>query len=114
MSTTKTTAIAAFVIVLTFVAGFIGGAATHHLMASRSSSLPAFAARAIVHHLDSRLDLTDAQQRQIEAILASHHEQMRAGLNQVSAEIARVLTPEQRVKFEKMRLRLERAHGRHR
>lgn len=113
MSTTKTTVIAAFVIVLTFAAGFIGGAATHHLMASRRSSLPPLAARAIVHHLDSRLDLTDAQRREIEAIIASHHQQMRSGLNQVSTEIARVLTPEQRVKFEKMRLRLERAHGRH-
>lgn len=113
MSKTRTTVIAAFVIVLTFAAGVIGGAAAHHLLALRRPPLAPPGAHLMVRHLGNRLDLTDAQRKQIEAIMQRRHEQMRTELDATHAEIARVLTLAQREKFEKMRLRVGRAHERH-
>lgn len=114
MSATKTTVIAALVLVLTFGAGFIGGAAAHHLLTHlRHDGGPPLLAHALVRHLDRRLDLSDTQRRQIELIVLRHHEHMRGNLEKANAEIERVLTPAQRVKFAKMRLRLGRPHGKH-
>jgi hypothetical protein len=114
LSATRTTIIAAVVLVLTFGAGFIGGAAAHHLFLHHTrGGGPPPVARALVRHLDRRLDLTDAQRKQVEAIVVRHHERMRIDLEAANAEIARVLTPAQQEKFAKMRLRLGRPHGKH-
>jgi Spy/CpxP family protein refolding chaperone len=122
----KTTVIAAIVVVLAFVAGFISGAAVDHLvMHRRGPEIPRFAPRVIVNHLDRRLDLTADQRAKIEEILERHHQRMegmwanvrpamRTELEKTNDEIARVLTPEQREKFEKLKMRLGPRHGRRR
>ena len=124
MSTTKTTLIAVLVLLLTFGAGFIGGAAVHHLLIAHRETMRPFATRALVNRLDRRLDLTDAQRTQIEEILRRRHERItqmwaevrprvRAEVELTNEEIAKVLTPEQRQKFQKMRMHLGGMHGRH-
>ena len=117
MSATKTTLVAALILALTFGAGFIGGAAAHHLFIAHRETIPPFAMRAMVNRLDRRLDLTDAQRTQVEAILVRRRANIHAMITGVrprvhaeieatNAEIAQTLTPEQRVKFEKMRMHL--------
>lgn len=124
MSGTKTTLIAVLVLLLTFGAGFIGGAAAHHLWIGHREQLHPFAMKAMLNRLDRRLDLTDAQRAQIEQILRRRHARInetyadvrprvRAEVEATNAEIMRVLTPEQRAKFEKMRMHLGDMHGRH-
>ena len=124
MSGTRTTLVALLILVLTFGAGFIGGAAAHHLFFAHRETIPPFAMHAMVNRLDRRLDLTDAQREQIEAILsrrraninamwAGVRPRVRAELEATNAEIVKVLTPEQRTKYEKMRMHLlHRTHGR--
>lgn len=117
MSATKTTFVAVLVLMLTFGAGVIGGAAAHHLFAHREGRIPEFAMTAIVNRLDRRLDLTDAQRRQVEKIVKKHHANINAAWSDVrprvrkeleaaNAEIVKVLTPAQRKKYAKMRMQL--------
>lgn len=133
MSVTRTTHVAVLVLTLTFTAGFIGGAAAHHLFIGHRETLPPLPA--VLHRLDRRLDLTDAQRQQVEEILTRRRTRInamwggmrprvRAEVEAMNAEIANILTPEQREKFEKMRMHLSRhrdkanhhgsAHDRHR
>ncbi|HEX8170137.1 MAG TPA: hypothetical protein VF824_06325 [Thermoanaerobaculia bacterium] len=118
-SATKTALIAGFVLLLTFAAGVIvGGAVEHHLRAiRRGGPLGAFPPHAVAAHLNRRLDLSDAQYKQVEQIIRAHHEQMvtifgavrpqiDAEIAQANREISAVLTPEQRAKFEKLKMRL--------
>ncbi|HEX6095459.1 MAG TPA: hypothetical protein VF432_03965 [Thermoanaerobaculia bacterium] len=124
MSATKTTLVAVLVLMLTFGAGFIAGAAAHHLMGHREG-MPAFAMHAMVNRLDRRLDLTDAQRKQVEEIIHRRHAtinamwsgvrpRVRQELEATNAEIAKVLTPAQRAKFEKMRMHLLHPRGKER
>ena len=114
MSATRTTILAALVLLLTFGAGLVGGAAAHHVLAMRRPGPPPeLVPRAMIRQLDRRLDLTDAQRTQIEAIVMRRHQRMRAEIETTNDEIAKVLTPEQRVKFAQIRLRMHRPHGRH-
>jgi hypothetical protein len=73
----------------------------------------------ILHHLDRELKLTPQQRDQIGAIMETHHKrmeqisegirpQMRQELDSANREIEAVLTPEQRTKYEAMRMRMER------
>ena len=122
MSVRKTAVIAAIVVVLAFVAGFAAGALTDHFwMLRRGHRLPPMAAHMMVGRLDHHLDLTDEQRARIEQILERRHEamdrmwaelhpRMRAEIDATNAEIERVLTPEQREKFQKMRMRLGPRH----
>lgn len=82
----------------------------------------------LLHHLDRELKLTAQQHDQIAAIMDRHHKrmmeitegirpQMRQEIESANREIEAVLTPEQRTKYDAMRMRLERfipAHGRRR
>ena len=122
MPATKTTLIAALVLLLTFGAGFIGGAAVHHLLIAHRETIPPFATRAMLNRLDRRLDLTDAQRKQVEEILQRRRERInamwsgvrpavRAELDATNVEISKILTPEQRSKFERMRMHLGDRHG---
>jgi Spy/CpxP family protein refolding chaperone len=120
VSVTKTTVVATLVLLLTFGAGFAAGMFTGHMTALRifrPERLPQFATHAIVSQLDRKLDLSDAQRKKIEEIInrrhrAIHHirgdvdPQIRAQLDKANQEITRVLTPEQRKKFEALKMRL--------
>lgn len=116
MSATKTTLIATLVLVLTFAGGFMAGFAAHRHIGRRT---PHASARMMARHLDFRLGLTDEQRAKIEAILQRRHQRMaetwdgvrprvRAEIDAANAEIAAVLTPEQREKFQSMKLHLGR------
>lgn len=121
MSRSKTTVVAVLIVVLTFLAGFAVGMFTDHLLIlwHRRHPVPPFATSAMAQRLDRHLDLSDEQRAKIEEILDRRHERMnsiwasvrprvRAEVEQTNAEIESVLTPEQRAKFAKMRMRL---HG---
>ena len=110
MSATRTTVIAAFALVLTFVAGVFAGAVAHHLLGPRMHR-PRPMQQMMVRHLDMRLNLTDAQRTKIEKILEQRHARMRGEIEAVNADIERVLTPEQRKIFATMRMRPGRGMG---
>jgi Spy/CpxP family protein refolding chaperone len=121
--------IAGIVVIAAFVAGVLVGVAGSHLLMlhGRRPHIPGRAAHFLVARLDRRLDLTDAQEKQIEAIIARRHARMNAiwdaarprvgeEIAATNDEIAATLTPEQRVKFEaiKMRVNTSRQPGRYR
>lgn len=120
MSATKTTLVAVLVVILTFGAGFAAGVFTGHITALRAlrpERLPEFATRAMVHRLDRKLELTDEQRTQVTQILerrraaitgvrSDTQTRLRAEIDKANAEIARVLTPEQRAAFETMKMRM--------
>lgn len=124
MSVSKTAIIAAIVIALAFVAGFAAGVVADRVLLIRRP-LPGphpLAVHAMAARLDHHLDLTDEQRRKIEAILERRHQEMNKvwaerrqemhkEIEETNAEIARVLTPEQREKFEEMKMRLGPPHG---
>ena len=81
-----------------------------------------FVAKHMLRRMDRELDLTPAQEAQVKAILdrgtermsgrmKSLHESLHEEFDVTRREIATVLTPEQRSKFEKMQ---QRWHGRQR
>lgn len=123
MSATKTTWIAALVLLLTFAAGFAGGVAAHRAFVVRHHAPSPRAVNAMVRHLDRALDLSDAQRKQIEDILSRRRDRIeslwssvrprvRAEVEATNAEIERVLTPEQRAKFDRIKMRMgRRARG---
>jgi Spy/CpxP family protein refolding chaperone len=115
----RTTVIAGIVVVVTFIAGFMSGVVvdrfTHR--PDRPPRSHPMVARAMLHRLDQHLQLDDAQEKKIEEILERRRaridalwsgvrSQVRAEIDETNAEIESVLTPEQRTKFEKMRMRL--------
>jgi len=110
LSATKTTVVAAFALVLTFVAGVFAGAVAHHVFGPRFHR-PRPMQSMMVRHLDLRLNLTAAQRTQIERILEQRHARMRDEIDAVNADIERVLTPEQRKIFATMRMRPGRGMG---
>ena len=119
-SQTKTIVIAALALVVTFIAGFIVGAVVDRFLTMHRPGFrrpPAMVADAMLERLDNRLDLTDQQRVQIESILEKRHERIhslqesihpkvQAEIQQTNAEIERVLTPEQREKFQKLKMRM--------
>ena len=116
MSATRTTLIAALVLLLTFAGGFLAGAfahraLTHRAFVARADHPGPPAMRMLLNHLDRRLDLTDAQRKQLEAIFARRHARIRGEIESANAEIERILTPEQRVQYEKMKMRLGGMHA---
>ena len=118
MSATKTTIVAIVVVLLTFIAGVMVGVFASHMIILRGAHGAAlFPTKAMVNRLDRRLDLTDAQRAQVEQIIRrSHaridgiwddvHPRIHAELEQANKEISRILTPEQRAKFERMKFHL--------
>ena len=117
MSPTKTKAVAFVVILLTFIAGMGVGVFTAHMMILRGGPGAARFPHAMVNRLDRRLDLTDAQRAKVEEIIERRHHRIddiwssarprvRAEVEAANDEIARLLNPEQRARFEKMRMRM--------
>src|SRR5438094_976231 len=129
-SSTRRTAI--LLVAVAFIAGaligFAGGRvySIYHLF--DRGHRPEFMRQRIVGHLDRELKLTSQQHDQIVAIMDRHHKrmqeiteaihpQMRQELEVANREIEAILTPEQRTKYNTMRMRLERfipGHGRRR
>jgi Spy/CpxP family protein refolding chaperone len=122
----KTIAIAAVVLVITFLSGAAAGFLLAHLGMLRRGLFPGrgrHVPQMMVRHLSRTLDLTDEQRKKVEGIVMRHHArimqlqdstrpQVRQELDAANREIEAVLTPEQREKFAKMRMRLERHEGR--
>lgn len=77
-----------------------------------------FAARRVVDRLDHELHFTPQQKVLVQQIIDRHRGRIDAVIGQVrqeidasNAEIDKVLTPEQRAKFAKIRMRMKSHHG---
>ena len=117
--------VAAIVVFLAFGAGVVIGVISDRVyLLKHDRIIPRggieFMGKHLVKRLDRSLDLTDAQQVQIEAIIDRRTKRMLASSDAVHraiydeftathTEIEKVLTPEQRAKFERMQ---HRWHGR--
>ena len=121
MSPTKTRLVATTVVVLAFVAGMAVGVFGAHMHILFGGAGAEYFPRAMVNRLDRRLDLSDAQRKKVEEIIYRRHRnidamwdgvrpKVRAEIEAANDEIARVLTPEQRAQFEKMRMRMLGTH----
>jgi Spy/CpxP family protein refolding chaperone len=107
---------------IAFISGMIVGVAGDRVMLFlRHSYFPQRVSRhmtdRILGRLDHELHLTAEQKKQVEEILERHRNridsiwsgvrtQVRGEIDQGNAEIEKILTPEQREKFVKMRMRL--------
>ena len=116
MSASSTRLLAAVALLVTFVVGAVVGAVTVHFWLLHGG-LPQHSAQFIVRRLDRRLHFSDQQRVQVIAIIDRHHHRIAAiwsgvrpevhrEIEAANVEIDRVLTPEQRVEFEKIRMRL--------
>jgi len=127
---TSTRTTAALVVIVAFIAGFFVGIAGDRLYLIHTRQFfPRRAADYAAHHVVSRLDrelhLTDAQKTSIQRVVDQHRVRIEAVWNNVrpqvrqeieaaNAEIDRLLTPEQRTKFQQMRMRMAPRRGGHR
>ena len=120
---TRRTAI--LLVAVAFVAGALIGFAGGRVYSIFVRHRPEFTQERILRHLDHTLDLTPQQHDQIAQIMNRHHQrmeqiadgirpQMRQELDTANREIEAVLTPEQRTKFQEMRMRMQRFLPRHR
>ena len=114
---------AVVVVIAAFIAGLLVGIAGDRLYLFRTGRFfprrgSEFAARHIVAKLDRDLNLNEAQEKQIEHILESHHAkidaawnaarpQVRQEIDATNNEIERVLTPEQLPKFKELRKKFD-------
>jgi hypothetical protein len=116
VSANSTRLLAALVVVVTFFVGAVVGAFAVHAWLLHGG-LPQHSAPFITRRLDRRLHFTDEQRVQVIAIIALHERRIgliwtnvRPAVHQeieaANVEIDRVLTPEQRVVFGKIRMRL--------
>ena len=114
LSATKTTIVAILVVLLTSPRRDGRCIRLAHDDPARRPWRVAFPHDGHVNRLDRRLDLTDAQRAQVEQIIRRHHARidgmwddlrprMHAEIAQANAEISRILTPEQRAKFERLK-----------
>jgi len=119
-SSAKTLAV--FTVVIAFVVGMILGILgtwgwiLHHNH-GRLPFLAQLREHHIVRHLDHELDLSPQQHesvvriihergQRIDAILGGMQPQIRREIDQANVEIERILTPEQKAKFEQLRMRM--------
>jgi Spy/CpxP family protein refolding chaperone len=112
-----TTLIAAIVVLLAFGSGIlVGFFADRYVIFHHGMHVPPFATHMMMRRLDRRLDLTHEQRAQIQQIIERHATRMEtelaamrprvnAEIRATNEEIAAVLTPEQRAKFDKFKLR---------
>jgi len=81
-----------------------------------------FAPDRIVKRLDYQLHFTDQQRAQVTSIIQARQQrigviqnavrpQIRAQIDQTNAEIEKILTPEQRTKFQEIKMRIHRPHN---
>lgn len=116
---------AAAVVLVAFFAGLLAGAAgdRFYLVHTRQffpRRLAAMGAHRIVDHLDHELHFTPQQRKAVEeivdrgrqrmdGIMGNVRPRMRQQIEMTNAEIEKVLTPEQRAKFDAMKMRMH--HG---
>ena len=115
--------IAVVTVVATLIVGFLIGVVADRFWLSRHPIRGArtqhFVTERIVKRLDGELHFTDqqraqvtqiiqARQQRISALLGGVRPQIRAQIDQANTEIAKILTPEQRTKFEQMKMRVHR------
>jgi hypothetical protein len=116
MSASSTRLLAAFVVVVTFFVGAVVGAFAVHAWLLRFG-LPQHSAQFITRRLDRRLHFSNEQRAQVIEIVDRHERRIaviwsnvRPSVHQeiesANIEIDRVLTPEQRVVFGQIRMRL--------
>ena len=116
MSASSTRILAALVVVVTFFVGAVVGAFAVHAWLLHGG-LPQHSAQFITRRLDRRLHFNDQQRVQVIAIIDRHQQRIaviRTGvrpavhqeIEAANVEIDRVLTPRQRVEFDKIRMRL--------
>jgi len=119
-SSTKTLAV--FTVVIAFVVGVVLGilgtwAWILHHNHGRLPFMAQLREHRIVRHLDHELDLSPQQHEsvvrivherglRIDAILGGMQPQIRREIDQANVEIERILTPEQKAKFDQMRMRM--------
>jgi len=114
---------AILLVAVAFVAGaligFAGGRVYSIFHGPLRGRGPEFMRGRIVSHLDHELSLTPQQHDQIAQIMDRHHKrmlelsggiqpQMRQEIDTANREIEALLTPEQRKKFQTMRMRMDR------
>ena len=119
-SSTRRNAI--LLVAVAFVAGaligFAGGRVYSMFHGPLRGRGPDFMRGRIVSHLHRELNLSEQQHDQIAQIMDRHHKrmqeisagirpQMRQELDAANREIEALLTPEQREKFKKMRIRMD-------
>ena len=122
MSTRSARTIAVVTVIATLIVGFLIGVVTDRVWLYRHG--PRFGPRAqrftaerIVKHLDNELNFTPQQRAQVTQIIAARQKriaviqaafrpQIRQEIDQTNAEIEKILTPEQRTKFEQLKMRV--------
>ena len=115
---TSTTLVAAVALFATFLVGILVGVAADRMIILRyMHRRPPGAAEFLMKRLDRRLDLTPQQERQVTIILQNGElrignvwgkvgPQIRQEIERTNSEIERVLTPEQRVKFAEIKMKM--------
>jgi len=120
VSNTRTTAIA--VVIIAFIAGVFVGIAGDHLLIIHHLFPRHFGSRPIADRLERELHLNAQQKTQVQQILDRHRAridavmgnvrpQIRAEIDATNAEIEKILKPDQRAQFEKMKMRMPRRRG---
>jgi hypothetical protein len=116
VSASSTRILAAVVLVVTFlVGGLVGAVAVHAFLLH--GGLPQHSAQFITRRLDRRLHFNEQQRVQVVQIIDRHQQRIaviwtnvRPAVHQeiesANVEIDHVLTPAQRVEFDKIRMRL--------
>jgi Spy/CpxP family protein refolding chaperone len=120
----RTRLVAALVVIMAFIAGIIVGVAggrvwhvkgQHRIQAHGMR----FMSDRVLHRLDRELDLSADQRTRIEKILVARTNRMEAlwsgvgpqvrrEIEATNSEIERVLNPDQRAKFQKLKMRFHR------
>lgn len=116
-------AIAVVTVVATLIVGFLIGVVADRVWLYRhprpGPRSQRFVTERIVKRLDGELHFSDqqraqvtqiiqARQQRISALMSGVRPQIRAQIDQTNAEIAKILTQEQRTKFEQMKMRMHR------
>ena len=113
----STVLVAAGILLLTFIVGLILGVVGDRIWQWAHPRPLHPSASFIASRLDRRLHFTPQQRKEVERIIAQRQDrighiwesvrpQVRQEIDQTNAEIERILTPEQRAEFAKIRMRL--------
>lgn len=113
----RTTLVAAIVLIVTFCVGVLAGVFGDRYLVRHPLGPPRHSPESIAQHLDRKLHFTPQQRAAVLQILqrrearilelwSSVHPRVRQEVEATNAEIERLLTPEQRAEFEKIRMRM--------